>query len=186
MTVAWKLTDPFHRAPYPAIAPSRPELTQAGKTILVTGGNAGIGYAIAKAFAQASAANVIILGRSAERTKDAAAQLASVNPHTKITGLTCDVSSAEAVTELWGTLDKDQIVVDVLVLNAVKISAQKPLLEAGTDDIWKDFDMNVRAQLQMTERFYKQPGQRVSGPKVRNYTYFHLTLPHFICAWLQT
>ncbi|KAH6886941.1 putative NADP(+)-dependent dehydrogenase [Thelonectria olida] len=165
MNFAWKLTDPFHKAPYPAIAPSRPELIQAGKTILITGGNAGIGYAIAKAFSQASAANVIILGRSTERTRDAAAKLARDSPHTKITGLTCDVSSAEAVTNLWNTLDKDQIVVDVLVLNAVKIPSQQPLLNIGTDDIWKDFDTNVRAQLQMAERFYKQTGKGVPGPK---------------------
>lgn len=162
---AWNLTDPFHRAPYAAISPSRPELSQSGKTVLITGGNAGIGYAIAEAFSQASAAKVIILGRSARKTTDAAAQLAREHPGTHVEGLVCDVASPDAVEELWDNLQKDHLVVDVLVLNAVKISSQKPILEAGVD-IWGDFDMNVRAQLQMTGRFYKQKGEGVSGPKV--------------------
>ncbi|KPM39247.1 hypothetical protein AK830_g7314 [Neonectria ditissima] len=165
MEPAWTLTEPFHRAPYAAISPLRPELSQAGKTVLVTGGNAGIGYAIAKAFLQASASKVIILGRRPGPTKDAAAQLARSYPNAEITGTTCDVSSPMEVEQLWHSLEEQRTVVDVLVLNAVKISDKKPILEVGTEGIWKDYDMNVRAQLQMTEHFYKQKGQGVPGPK---------------------
>ncbi|KAK7403413.1 hypothetical protein QQX98_010826 [Neonectria punicea] len=165
MESAWTMTEPFHRAPYPSISPLRPELTQTGKTVLVTGGNAGIGYAIAKAFLQASAAKVIILGRRPEPTKDTAVQLARNNPHAEVVGLACDVSSATDVEELWNSLEQEGTVVDVLVLNAVKVSDQKPILEVGTEGIWKDYDMNLRAQLQMTERFYKQKVQGAPGPQ---------------------
>ncbi|KAK7430770.1 hypothetical protein QQZ08_002814 [Neonectria magnoliae] len=165
MESAWKMTEPFHRAPYPSISPLRPELTQTGKTVLVIGGNAGIGYAIAKAFLQASAAKVIILGRRPEPTKDTAVQLARSNPHADVVGLVCDVSSATDVEELWNSLEQEGTVVDVLVLNAVKISDHKPILDVGTEGIWKDYDMNLRAQLQMTERFYKQKGQGAPGPQ---------------------
>lgn len=168
MDPAWSLTTPFHREPYPAISPLRPEMSQTGKTILVTGGNAGIGFAISKAFLQASAAKVIILGRRPGLVGDAVAKLAPENHEAQVVGLTCDVSSSEEVDKLWKNLEEEGSVVDVLVLNAVKISDQNPILDVGTEGIWKDYDMNLRAQLQMTEKFYKQKKQGAPGPKVRD------------------
>ncbi|KAF1967929.1 short chain dehydrogenase, partial [Bimuria novae-zelandiae CBS 107.79] len=157
----------FHRTPYPSISPSRPELSQTRKTVLVTGGNSGIGYAIAEAFLQASARKVFVTGRRAEATEDAAAQLTTAtNGQGEAVGLVCDVFDAKAVDELWNTLEGQGTTVDVLVLNAVKIPKAVPLLENGAAEVWKDFDANVRAQLQWAERFYKQQGQGVPGPKV--------------------
>ena len=132
----------------------------------MTGGNSGIGYAIAEAFLQASARKVIVTGRRLEATKDAAAQLASKHSQAQAVGAICDMSDAKAVDQLWDSLEQEGTTVDVLVLNAVKVSNATPLLENGTDEIWKDFDANVRAQLQMTERFYKQKGEGAPGPKV--------------------
>ncbi|KAJ4299922.1 hypothetical protein N0V90_005169 [Kalmusia sp. IMI 367209] len=161
---AWTLTDPFHRSPYPAISPQRPELAQTGRTVLVTGGNAGIGYAIAKAFLQASARKVIVTGRRIEATKDAAVQLASSNSQAQAIGIACDMSDAKAVDELWDSLEQEGTTIDVLILNAVKVPNAKPILENGIEAVWQDFDANVRAQLQMTERFYKQR-EEISGRK---------------------
>ncbi|KAI0458786.1 hypothetical protein F5B21DRAFT_459427 [Xylaria acuta] len=59
----------------------------------------------------------------------------------------------------------DGVVVDVLVLNAAGFAPQKPLLDVGTEGVWQTYDMNVRAQMQMTERFYKQEGKGASDTK---------------------
>jgi glycerate-2-kinase len=53
----------YHKKPYQAIDPSLPALQQTGRTVIVTGGNSGIGYAIARSFVKANAARVVILGR---------------------------------------------------------------------------------------------------------------------------
>jgi NAD(P)-dependent dehydrogenase (short-subunit alcohol dehydrogenase family) len=161
------LTDPVHKNSYPAISPLRPELSQAGKTVLISGGNTGIGYGIARGFVKASAAKVIITGRRVEVVSKAAQELQREAVGTEVIGFPCDISSASAVDALWQKLKEEGTVVDVVVLNAVGVPPKKPLAEVGTEGIWTLFDMNVRAQLQMTERFYKQEGKGGSETKAR-------------------
>ncbi|PKX89433.1 transcription factor domain-containing protein [Aspergillus novofumigatus IBT 16806] len=153
-------TQTVHNAPYHAIAPSRPELSQAGKTVLITGGHTGIGYAIARAFAQASAKRLIIIGRRDNLVASAATRLASEFPSTQTVGLRCDIADAESVDRLWNGLANDNTFVDVVVLNAAKLSPQ-PILDLGRDKVWEEYIINVWAHLDFTERLYKQPGAKV-------------------------
>ncbi|KAI0537990.1 putative short-chain dehydrogenase [Xylaria digitata] len=162
------LTDPVHKNSYAAIDPLRPELSQAGRTVVITGGNSGVGYGVAQAFIRASAARVIILGRRVDVVTSAAQNLAveaGAGYKGETLGLPCDISDAAAVDTLWEKLRADGIVVDVLVLNVAIFAPKKPLLEVGTADVWKVYDVNVRAQLQLTERFYKQDDKGASGTK---------------------
>ncbi|KAI1190004.1 NAD(P)-binding protein [Nemania serpens] len=164
----YALTGPFHKASYAAISPERPELSQSGKTVVITGGSSGIGYGIAQGFVAASAARVIVLGRRPDVVASAAQKLArEARPAFggEVVGLPCDITDAAAVDALWDKFRADGVVVDVLVLNAAGMAPHKPLLDVGTEGVWKTFDANVRAQLQMTERFYKQEGKGASDTK---------------------
>jgi FlaA1/EpsC-like NDP-sugar epimerase len=61
------LTERLHARVYGAINPSRSCLSQAGKTVLITGGSDGIGFAIARNFGFAQADRVIITGKTREK-----------------------------------------------------------------------------------------------------------------------
>ncbi|OTB06423.1 hypothetical protein M426DRAFT_318834 [Hypoxylon sp. CI-4A] len=164
-----KLTPTYHTTAYPAISPLRPELSQAGKTVLVTGGSTGIGYAIARGFVQARARKVIILGRRGEKAVSAAATLQEEareqKKGTEVIGLQNDVGDKEAVAKLWGKFADEGTVIDVLVLNAVAVSPTKPVLDLDLDGLWADYNVNVRSLLDFTVRFYKQEKQGAEGPK---------------------
>jgi NAD(P)-dependent dehydrogenase (short-subunit alcohol dehydrogenase family) len=150
-------TQTVHNAPYPSISPFRPELSQAGKTVLITGGHTGIGYAIARAFAQASAKTVIIIGRRDKLVASAASCLSSEFPSTQTLGRCCDVVDLVSVDRLWKDLANENIFIDVVVLNAAKLSA-RPILDLGRDTVWEEYIINVRTHLDFIERLYKQPG----------------------------
>jgi short-subunit dehydrogenase len=162
MSVAWNV--PFvktvHKQPYAAISPSRPELSQAGKTVLVLGGSISIGLSIAKSFVQASASHVIVTGRRQTVLDNAVAELKAEakGSGTTITGISSDMADLAATEKLWDELKHRGIVVDVLVLNGVNAGPAKPLLEAGLAPVWNAFEANVRALLDHTERFRKQEG----------------------------
>ncbi|GAA0554477.1 SDR family oxidoreductase [Chitinophaga japonensis] len=80
-------------------------------TMLVTGGSAGIGFAIAKLFNE-KGNKVIITGRDASRLEQAAAQLPGVTP------LISDVTSEADVDKLVETLRTQFPALNVLVNNA--------------------------------------------------------------------
>lgn len=145
-----------HKEAYPTIFPSRPELSQAGRTVLITGGSAGIGFAIAKGFAQAHAKRIIILGRRQNLVDEAVSELKKEFSEVRFDGYSSDVDDLADVEKLWKGFEEDGTVIDVLVLNAAKISEHGPILSLGRDEVWSSFTMNVRSLLDLSERFYKQ------------------------------
>ncbi|KAL3420603.1 D-erythrulose reductase [Phlyctema vagabunda] len=148
----------YHKTSYPAISPHRPELNQAGKTILVTGASAGIGFAIARGFGEASASRVILTGRRSDVLQTAASKLAHEFRETEFLVRVCDVGSASQTADLWAGLRRDNIFVDVLILNAADLRVLGSLMDSGADKIWPQYETNFRSLLDFTERLYKQEG----------------------------
>lgn len=151
------LTKVHHRKPYPAIDPSSPANSQAGRTILVTGSSAGIGFEIAKAFITASASCVIILGRRQEVLTAAVKELEASLPAdatVKILARKCDIGNAKETEALWVYLKREGIDVDVMILNAAKTG---PMTFSGeVARVWDSFEVNVLANLTMTRKFLAQ------------------------------
>ncbi|KAK0719058.1 hypothetical protein B0T21DRAFT_351819 [Apiosordaria backusii] len=162
LSLQFPLIKTLHRESYPAISPLRLENNQAGKTVLVTGGAGGVGFAIAKAFVQASASHVIIVGRRQGFIQDGVkrleAEARAAGTDTKISGYSSDVADQQASENLWAGLKENGIVVDVLVLNAMALGPTGPLVDADLESVWKAYEVNTRSLLDHTQRFYKQEG----------------------------
>lgn len=93
-----------------------------GKTVVVTGGNKGIGLAIATRFAQ-EGANLVIA--SVEAEVEQAAQSLSEATGAKTAGVICDVTDPEAVAALYDRAKQDFGGVDISVQNAGIITIAK-------------------------------------------------------------
>ncbi|KAF7953523.1 uncharacterized protein EAE97_000922 [Botrytis byssoidea] len=148
----------YHRSSYAAISPFCPELSQAGRTVLITGASAGIGFAIARAYASASASKVILIGRRKDVLHNSASKLSGEFKDTKVDARVCDIGNVVESATLWSDLRADGVFVDVLVLNAAKFGGQESILNAGVENIWLQYETNVRSLLQFTEQLYKQEG----------------------------
>lgn len=134
--VVTNFTKVVHRKPYPTISVSRPELSQAGKTMLVTGGATGIGFGIVQSFIKAGAEKVIIVARREDVLKAAADDLkAQFGDASTIVTQTCDQTDRAAVRGLWAGFQSQGVFVDVLVLNAANFGDEGPLLETGADEV---------------------------------------------------
>lgn len=106
------------------------------------------------------------MSRRSDVLEDSVLKLKEAYPDTDVTGRVSNVFARAEAQKLWNVLEKQQITVDVLVLNAVSYPETKPILEQGVDRLWEDLENNVHAPLYHVERFYKQPqhsGQKVLG-----------------------
>ena len=118
-----------------------------GKTALVSGSTAGIGYAIAKGLA-ASGANVVVNGRSKARVDEAVAKLTKAVPGGNVRGIAADVSSAAGCKELLAALPE----VDILVNNA-GIFEPKDFFEIPDEDWSRFFEVNVMSGVRLSRAY---------------------------------
>ncbi|MBE3049059.1 SDR family oxidoreductase, partial [Candidatus Bathyarchaeota archaeon] len=146
---------------------SRPELSQGGRTVLITGGGAGIGFFTAEAFIRASAATVVIVGRRPEVLAQARLDLqkkaAQLEKPAIVVAEVCDVANRQSVAALWDKLGEQDISVDVLVLSAARVTESVPLLDVGVEELAAAFRANVLGPHHFAQRLYQQP---TKGPKV--------------------
>ena len=128
----------WHNDIYPAIDLSRPELSMAGKTVIITGGGSGIGRATALAFAKAGAARVVITGRR-EKILNEAKKLIEAQSSSTVMKFAADVTKAEQMKQVASQVAGGW---DVLVNNAGYLPAPSPGATADMDDWWKGFEVD--------------------------------------------
>jgi NAD(P)-dependent dehydrogenase (short-subunit alcohol dehydrogenase family) len=118
-----------------------------GKSALVTGSTAGIGFAVARGLAR-EGARVIINGRSEERVNKAIDAIKKKHGSAEIEGFAGDLSLADVAAKLTA-LHSD---LDILI-NNLGIFEPKPFVEI-TDQEWTHFfEVNVLSGVRLS-RFY--------------------------------
>jgi 2-deoxy-D-gluconate 3-dehydrogenase len=105
----------------------------AGKVAVVTGGNGGIGFGMARGLAKAGA-DVVIAARQASKSIDAAAELRKVG--TRVETIEVDVVDPASCTALMQETKHRLGSVDILVNNAGINIRKRP--EAATPQDWRD------------------------------------------------
>jgi NAD(P)-dependent dehydrogenase (short-subunit alcohol dehydrogenase family) len=113
---------------------------RAGQVAVVTGGSAGLGFAIAGALARAGSA-VVLAGRSAERCQQAAARLAA-GTGAPVLGHACDVTDEDAVARLVDRALSGYGRLDALVTSA-GVQARGTIDELSVADLRACLEVNV-------------------------------------------
>jgi NAD(P)-dependent dehydrogenase (short-subunit alcohol dehydrogenase family) len=135
--------------------------SQAGKTFVVTGGNAGIGYFISEQLA-AAGGQVIIACRSAARADAAIAAIHARTPEAQLEHVTLDLSSLESVRAAAAALEGRRI--DAIIENAGSIMPSKQR-ETTVDGNEMMFGTNHLGHFLLTALLYPTlqatPGSRV-------------------------
>jgi NAD(P)-dependent dehydrogenase (short-subunit alcohol dehydrogenase family) len=123
------------------------QIDLAGKTAVVTGSTAGIGYAIALGLAQANA-RVVLNGRSQSRVDEAMRRLKGEVDSSLVAGVAADLGSAEGCATLFEAEPSAEILV-----NNLGIYGLQDFFETS-DETWRRFfEVNVMSGVRAS-RFY--------------------------------
>ncbi|KAK4549849.1 hypothetical protein LTR36_005150 [Oleoguttula mirabilis] len=147
----------YHKQPYARISPSK-TFDGKGKTVLVTAGATGIGYAISESFAQAGVEHLVIIQRRQEVLDKAKKEINAKYPNTKITTYAASVTDYDRITEILKEVGK----IDVVVPNAAAGHANVATKDITTADVANTFETNVVSPFHLIKEFLALPS---AGPR---------------------
>lgn len=137
-------TKTWHNDTYPAIAPTRPELSAAGKNVVITGGGTGIGKATAIAFAQAGAKSVSIVGRRLDRLQTAGQAVSEANSSSQVVLQTGDITNRASINAALDVIvNKVGSNIDIFVSNAGMLPIEAPVVGYPDAEFRRAFEINT-------------------------------------------
>jgi len=146
-------TNTFHSTAYPAILASRPELSVAGKVVLITGAGSGIGPHVTAAFAVAGARKIALLGRTLSTLQSTQVSLEAEYPGIKIITIVADITDAAAVNKGLAETKEKLGPIDILISNAGYLPTAAPLDTADITEWARGYEVNVLGNFILIQAF---------------------------------
>lgn len=133
------------------------ELGLKGRSALITGSTAGIGYAIARGLA-AEGAKVVITGRTRERVDDTLARLENDVPGATAVGIPADCATADGAQAVFARVPDVEILV-----NNLGIYERKPFFEISDPEWQRLFEGNVLSGVRFSRHYAPAMAKRGWG-----------------------
>ncbi|KFA69574.1 hypothetical protein S40285_09107 [Stachybotrys chlorohalonatus IBT 40285] len=170
------LTKVWHRESYPAISPSRPEISAKGKVVVITGGASGIGSSITRTFAAGGSTKNAILARREENLVATKESIERDFPSTEILGLSTDITSRRQVEDAFAKIAETFGEINVFVSSAAYMPTGAPVLsqQCDLDDWWQTFTTNILGVIQASRAFARHAAD---GARVLNVSTCLATTP---------
>ncbi|KAG7292168.1 hypothetical protein NEMBOFW57_002203 [Staphylotrichum longicolle] len=141
---------------YPSIDPSNPELSLAGKVVIITGASRGIGAkGIAPAFAQARAKGIVLVATNAEKLAAVEASLRTINPNVQVLSVAANIADNQSVADLFAKVQASFGHADILVNSAGVNAGGGNIHEEDADKWWQNFEVNTKAAFLLAQHFIK-------------------------------
>lgn len=137
-----------------------PEAKLGGKVVVITGAGGGLGRGFALALAGAGA-DLALLGRSLDPLEEAAEEVRRLGRRAWPT--VCDVTAAQQVARVVGSLDR----IDVLVNNA-GTNAPEPFLEVSEENLNRILALNVKGTFLVAQAAARKMVERCVGGSIIN------------------
>lgn len=156
-TTPFQLTKTIRRDPYEALSPTNPELSAAGKVIIITGGGTGLGavsllhtavqwcvhlidkyhQAAAEVWARAGAEGIVVAGRRLAKLQETVLKVRAINHgKTKAVAVQTDLAKDADVANLFAETSKTFGRSPDVVLSNAGVVAEARVGEQSPEDWW--------------------------------------------------
>ncbi|KAF2964965.1 hypothetical protein GQX73_g8622 [Xylaria multiplex] len=169
-TKARVITKSYYRDVYPAVDPTRSDLSQAGKVTIVTGAGRGIGVGIAIAHAKSGVRGLVLVGRSLNNIEKVKQTIQAEYPNVSVLTVVADISDESSVNQLFIKTKEAFGVAHTLVNNAgvISTSPTDTVENVSPDTWWNDFNVNVRGTFLVCAVFLRLTIENVVKPTIIN------------------
>jgi NAD(P)-dependent dehydrogenase (short-subunit alcohol dehydrogenase family) len=134
---------------YPAIDPTKSDLSQPGKVVLVTGSGRGIGRSIAIRFAGCKIAAMYLCARTSSELDETEERIKKVNEDVRVYKFPLDVSNEPSIMGVVAAITKTEGRLDVLVNNAGFSPKLSSIVDSDTEEYWNTFVVNLKGPYMM-------------------------------------
>lgn len=131
------------------------------QTVLITGGSSGIGFALAKIFAQ-HGYNLVLVASNHEKLDLAKKTLDLIYPERSIRIIAKDLSKIESASEIYNLLELEKTNITILVNNA-GFGGIGNFNETDLSNELRMINVNITALTQLTKYFLKDMIKRKDG-----------------------
>jgi NAD(P)-dependent dehydrogenase (short-subunit alcohol dehydrogenase family) len=175
-----------HFEPYDRLSPAKLSSEYASKSVLISGGGYGIGASIARSFAEAHVASIIIAGRTESKLKATADGLKATYPETKVEYRVVDITSEKSVKALFASIT---IPLDILVNNAGYLSNPENFVHADLKEWWQSFEVNVLGTAMVTQQFLQARAKQNAEEQavvinLNSIAAYNVLLPNLLSAYV--
>ncbi len=136
-----------------------------GKTALVTGGNRGIGLAVAKGLAE-HGADVVIVARTKEQLEAASRQI-QADTNKKVWTFPFDLKNLERIEDLFENIVSETKGIDILA-NCAGMTVRGPSEDVGLKTWNQVIEINLTAVLVMSQVFCRHRRQAGKAGRIIN------------------
>ncbi|KAL3448217.1 hypothetical protein BJX65DRAFT_317461 [Aspergillus insuetus] len=158
-------TKTLHREVYPAVDPKRPEHSQAGKVVVITGASRGLGRSsFAASFARAGAKAIALLGRSAKDLAETKKLVKEINPETLVHSIAVSITDASDVAKAFDEIVERFGTPHVLINNAGVMASGDSIFDSDIESWWATQEVNIKGTLIATKAFLRKVGSTPSTP----------------------
>ena len=150
-------TRAYRSRPYAEISPTHPTVSAKGKTVVVTAGHTGIGYAIASNFATAGASNIIIVGRRNAILRAAAEKLSSSHPTRRFHSFAVSITEEAEIEDMFESIRHTIAEPDILITSAAYFASDMTgagkVASTPLKEMRASFETNVVGNLSLVQEF---------------------------------
>ncbi|KAF7875072.1 hypothetical protein EAF04_002244 [Stromatinia cepivora] len=148
-----------HIQQYDAVDLTSAGLSQAGKVVIITGANRGLGRkSFVPAFAKANSKAIVLVARDILSLQGLEREIYALNPDVQVLKARADITDLTAVEEVYHKIKNTFGTADLLVNNAGVFTSQNSLANATSKNWWQDFEINVKGTFFITQGFLKLVG----------------------------
>lgn len=150
----YNFTKTLHNDIHPAIDPTKSNLSQPGKVVLITGSGRGIGRSTALRYAESNVATIILCSRTRSDLDDVSKLISATNPLVKIHKHVVDITSeAEVVAMASAIRTETNNRLDILINNAGMTNAWEPITEGDSGKYLQTWDLHIKGTYLMLKSF---------------------------------